>query len=213
VPSSGAAKLLQLPSAAGVPKSGDLVMSTLDYDEGGFVTVTGQATPGTVVRAYINDKMVAEGKAGADGRWRLAPFDPVSAGKNKLRLDQLTMDGKAVARLELPFERAPVSPAAVDGRRLVLVRGDSLWNIARAPEGQLTAGYRELPLLANSFAPTFDLRHRFRTPYARETGREGHEQPTCPNKALALRTLRVAVRIPTGRGIRKGMRMAGVFEG
>jgi hypothetical protein len=135
VPSSGAAKLLQLPSAAGVPKSGDLVMSTLDYDEGGFVTVTGQATPGTVVRAYINDKMVAEGKAGADGRWRLAPFDPVSAGKNKLRLDQLTMDGKAVARLELPFERAPVSPAAVDGRRLVLVRGDSLWNIARAHYG------------------------------------------------------------------------------
>jgi hypothetical protein len=64
VPSSGAAKLVQPPSAAGVPKSGDLVMSTLDYDEGGHVTVTGQATPGTVVRAYINDKMVAEGQVG-----------------------------------------------------------------------------------------------------------------------------------------------------
>ncbi len=51
VPSSQAAKLMQPPSAAGVPKSGDLVMSTLDYDEGGHVTVTGQATPGTVVRA------------------------------------------------------------------------------------------------------------------------------------------------------------------
>jgi hypothetical protein len=34
-PSSGAAKLVQPPSTAGVPKSGDLVMSTLDYDEGG----------------------------------------------------------------------------------------------------------------------------------------------------------------------------------
>jgi hypothetical protein len=43
------------------------VMSMLDYDEGGHVTVTGKATPGAMVRAYINDKMVAEGKAAADG--------------------------------------------------------------------------------------------------------------------------------------------------
>jgi hypothetical protein len=42
-PSAGAAKLMQPPSAAGVPKSGDLVMSTLDYDEGGHITVTGLA--------------------------------------------------------------------------------------------------------------------------------------------------------------------------
>jgi LysM domain len=135
VPSSGAAKLVQPPSAAGVPKSDDLVMSTLDYDESGHVTVTGQATPGTVVRAYINDKMVAEGQAGADGHWRLAPPDPVAPGKHKLRLDRLTKDGKPVARLELPFERFPVAPATGDSRHLVVVRGDSLWNIARAHYG------------------------------------------------------------------------------
>src|SRR5216684_1591463 len=135
-PSSGAPTLVQPPSAAGVPKSGDLVMSTLDYDEGGHVTVTGQATPGAVVRAYINDEMVGEGKAGADGRWRLAPSDPVDVGKHKLRLDRLTKDGKPVARLELPFERVPVAPAASDSRRLVVVRGDNLWNIARAHYGQ-----------------------------------------------------------------------------
>jgi hypothetical protein len=134
-PSSGAAKLVQPPSAAGVPKSGDLVMSTLDYDEGGHVTVAGQATPGAVVRAYINDKMVAEGWAGADGRWRLAPPDPVGPGKHKLRLDRLTKDGKPVARLELPFERIPVPPGTGDSRRLVVVRGDNLWNIARAHYG------------------------------------------------------------------------------
>jgi hypothetical protein len=131
VPSSGAAKLVQPPSAAGVPKSGDLVMLTLDYDESGRVTVTGQAAPGTVVRAYINDKMVAEGQASADGHWRLAPPDPMAPGKHKLRLDRLTKDGKPVARLELSFERVPVAPAAGDSRRLVVVRGDNLWNIAR----------------------------------------------------------------------------------
>jgi hypothetical protein len=79
-PPAGAATLVQPPSAAGVPKSGDLVMSTLDYDEGGHVTVTGKATPGAVVRAYINAEMVAEGQAAADGSWRLVPAKPVEPG-------------------------------------------------------------------------------------------------------------------------------------
>ena len=134
-PSAGAAKLMQPPSAAGVPKSGDLVMSTLDYDEGGHITVTGKASPGAVVRAYINDTMVAEGQAAADGSWRLAPAKPVEPGKYRLRLDRLAKDGKPVARLELPFERIPVPPATGNSERLVVVRGDSLWNIARAHYG------------------------------------------------------------------------------
>jgi len=130
-PSSG----VQPPSAAGVPKSGDLVMSTLDYDEGGHVTVTGKATPGAVVRAYINDTMVAEGQAAADGSWRLVPAKPVEPGKYNLRLDRLAKDGKPMGRLELPFERIPVPPATGNNDRLVVVRGDSLWNIARARYG------------------------------------------------------------------------------
>ena len=79
-PGGGPAKLVQAPSAAGVPRSGDLAMSTLDYDDAGHVTVTGLATPGVVVRVYINDNLVAEGAAGADGRWKLAPPDPVGPG-------------------------------------------------------------------------------------------------------------------------------------
>ena len=134
-PSSGAPTLVQPPSAAGLPKSGDLSMSTLHYDEGGHVTITGQATPGAVVRAYINDKMVAEGHASADGSWRLTPADPVGPGKHKLRLDRLTKDGKPIARLELPFDRVPVPPGTGDTSRVVIVRGDSLWNIARAHYG------------------------------------------------------------------------------
>jgi nucleoid-associated protein YgaU len=134
-PSSGAPTLVQPPSSAGVPKSGDLVMSTLDYDEGGRVTITGKATPGAAVRVYINDKMVGEGHAGADGSWKLAPADPVGPGKHKLRLDRLTKDGKPVARLELPFDRAPVPAGVGDNRRLVVVRGDNLWNISRAHYG------------------------------------------------------------------------------
>ena len=134
-PGGGPAKLVQAPSAAGVPRSGDLAMSTLDYDDSGQVTVTGIATPGVVVRAYINDNLVAEGAAGADGRWKLTPSAPVGPGKHTLRLDRLASDGKPVARLELPFDRVIVAPGTKDTRRLIVVRGDNLWNIARAHYG------------------------------------------------------------------------------
>ena len=105
------------------------------YHEGGHITVTGKASPGAVVRAYINDTMVAEGQTAADGSWRLVLAKPVEPGKYRLRLDRLAKDGKPVARLELPFERIPVPPATGNSERLVVVRGDSLWNIARAHYG------------------------------------------------------------------------------
>jgi hypothetical protein len=129
-PKTGPTTLVQPPSAAGVAKSGDLQVSTLDYDERGNVTVTGRSSPGTTVRAYLDDKLVAEGAAGADGRWKLVPAAPVEPGKHTLRLDRLTSDGKPSARLELPFDRR--APTLGEGRRLTIVRGDNLWNIARA---------------------------------------------------------------------------------
>lgn len=134
-PPSGAATLVQPPSSAGVPKVGDLQVSTLDYDERGQTTITGQATPGTTVRAYLDDQPVAEGKAGNDGRWRLAPTDPLQAGEHRLRVDRLAQDGKPVARLEMKFQRQEAAPGDT-ARRLHIVRGDNLWNIARAHYGE-----------------------------------------------------------------------------
>ena len=136
-PPGGAATLVQPPSTAGVPKSGDLQLSTLDYDERGQVTITGKATSGATVRAYIDDKVVGEGTAGTDGSWRLVPTAPIDNGKHKLRLDRLGKDGKPTNRLEEAFERrVTAAPAAGDNRRLNVVRGDNLWNIARAHYGE-----------------------------------------------------------------------------
>jgi nucleoid-associated protein YgaU len=137
-PPSGPAALVQAPAASGVPKAGDLAMSTLDYDDKGHVTITGQATAGAAVRAYVDDRMVAEGKADIDGKWRLAPTASIDPGKHTLRLDRLTKDGRPLARLELPFERTVVPPGGVEERRLVVVKGDNLWNIARAHYGEGT---------------------------------------------------------------------------
>lgn len=138
VPPGGATRLVQPPSAAGVPKSGDLGVSTIDYDDRGKVTISGEAAPGAAVRAYVDDKLMAEGTAGPDGRWRLTPSDLVDAGKHQLRVDRLAGDGKPVARLELAFNRAPATATSSDTRRLIVVRGDNLWNIAHRHYG---AGY------------------------------------------------------------------------
>jgi nucleoid-associated protein YgaU len=134
-PPSGAATLIQSPSPAGVPRSADLQISTMDYDQRGQTTITGQATPGATVRAYVDDKVVAEGQAGPDGRWKIAPDGPVESGPHTLRLDRLAQDGRPTARLEMPFERVAAPAGSGDTRRLHVVRGDNLWNIARAHYG------------------------------------------------------------------------------
>ena len=145
-PPAGAATLVQPPTAAGLPKAADLSVSTLDYDDSGYITVSGLAAPGTVVRAYVNDRMVAEGRAASDGRWRLKPADPIDPGKYLLRLDRIATDGKPVARLEMPFDRVVVAPvSSADGRRLHIVKGDNLWNIAQAHYG---AGWRHTVIFA-----------------------------------------------------------------
>ena len=137
-PPGGAPTLVQSPSAAGVPKSNDLQLSTLDYDDRGHVTISGQALAGATVRAYIDDKAATEAVSGSDSRWRMAPADPIEAGKHVLRLDRLGKDGKPVARLELAFERLVTAPSAAgsDTRKLSIVKGDNLWNIARAHYGE-----------------------------------------------------------------------------
>jgi nucleoid-associated protein YgaU len=63
------------------------------------------------------------------------PAKPIEPGKYRLRLDRLAKDGKPVPRLELPFVRVPVPPVTGNGERLVVVRGDSLWNTTRARYG------------------------------------------------------------------------------
>ena len=71
-PPSGSSTLLQSPSPAGTPKSNDLQLATLDYDEKGHVTITGLSSPGVTVRAYLDEKLAAEGvEIGEDGARRL----------------------------------------------------------------------------------------------------------------------------------------------
>jgi hypothetical protein len=163
-PSSGAATLVQPPSAAGVPKSGDLVMSMLDYDEGGHVTVTGKATPGAMVRAYINDKMVAEGKAAADGSCRLVPAKPVGPGKYTLRLDRLAKDGCRAWRQSLEHcahtlrQRLPPQPDPWRQQGPDPRPGSDLpWPSLQLAQGQLKGASFAVLLLGDTARPSSQI--------------------------------------------------------
>ena len=133
-PPRGAPTLVQPPSRAGVPRSGDLAISTLTYDDRGVVTVTGEATAGMAVRIYIDNKPQGEVAADKDKRWRIVATDPVGLGKHVLRVERLARDGKVEQRLEESFER--IFNTASGGGRLNIVVGDNLWNIARAHYGE-----------------------------------------------------------------------------
>ena len=125
----GASQVLQGPPLA---RAGDLVLQTVDYDELGRLTVSGQANPGETVRVYLNNAPIGHATAGPDGRWTLAPGRPTPHGPQRLRVDRLTAGGPGVAhRLEVPFERVRVRP----GDSVTIVRGDNLWNIARSALG------------------------------------------------------------------------------
>jgi hypothetical protein len=126
--------LVQPPSAVGVPRSGDLSVSTVSHDERGIVTITGQAAAGTAVRVYIDAKLEGDATAGRDGHWRVITPQPVAVGKHQLLVDRLGKEGKPEQRLEMPFERS-VMPLGPD-RRLQIVHGDNLWSIARAHYGE-----------------------------------------------------------------------------
>src|SRR3546814_13274655 len=87
---------------------GDLVLDSVDYDEAGRAVIGGRASPGTRMRLYLDNRLVGDTLAGADGRWSHAPADPLTAGLPALRVDQVDATGQVPARLQTPFSPRPV---------------------------------------------------------------------------------------------------------
>lgn len=135
-PTSGAGPVAVLQAPAAPPRAGDLTVATVDYDENGRVAASGNAVPGSVVRMYLDDVFVGETIAAIDGKWRILASQPAEPGPHRLRIDRLDPRGMVVGRLELPFVRQLPPPSmAQSSPSITIVRGDNLWNIARARYG------------------------------------------------------------------------------
>jgi len=115
---------------------GDLVLDSVDYDEAGQAVIGGRASPGTRMQLYLDNRLVGDTVAGADGRWSHAPVAPVAEGLHALRVDQVDGKGGVIARVETPFSREPVRVAQADEELVIVQPGNSLWRIARRSYGE-----------------------------------------------------------------------------
>jgi hypothetical protein len=129
---NAASRVLQGP---GVASSGKLGLGTVDYDDHGAVRFAGTAPPGAHVRVQLDGHTAGEATAGADGRWTLAPVQPVAPGRHVLRLDRLGSDGKMAERMEFPFQRETIAPGDLKEGSLVVQPGQNLWLLARRSYG------------------------------------------------------------------------------
>jgi nucleoid-associated protein YgaU len=134
-PIEAAPRLLQAPPAPADMPRGKLGLATVDYDERGEIRFAGSAPPGATVRTYVDNKPVGEAAADDKGHWTLVPEQPVAVGDHQLRLDELGK-GRVTARIELPFQRAELSPQTVAPGSMVVQPGQNLWRIARHAYGR-----------------------------------------------------------------------------
>jgi len=120
------------PAAAG---DTGLTLDTVDYDSAGNVTIGGRAPPGATVQVYLGNTLAGRAVAGPSGRWDLTPRQPIAAGLQTLRVDQVGSSGAVVARVESPFSRAEAAFDMPAEAIVVVQPGNSLWRIARRSYG------------------------------------------------------------------------------
>jgi nucleoid-associated protein YgaU len=130
----GPARIVQSPSNSAGPAM-KVIVDAVDYDTEGRTVIGGHATPGTNLRAYLDNNPVSDSRAKDDGNWSMVPTQPVPSGRYTLRVDQLRADGSVANRIELPFERAEPPPGLAEGGFIVVQPGNSLWRIARSTYG------------------------------------------------------------------------------
>lgn len=124
------------PIAAPAPiqPQGQITIDVVDYDKGGRVILSGKAQPEGDVRVYLDNRIIGETPSGS-GQWKMTPKEDVAVGNYTLRADLLGPGGRVVARVELPFQRAAVTPEILAGGKVVVQPGHSLWRIARQAYG------------------------------------------------------------------------------
>lgn len=131
-------------SLVGTAPATSVELDTIGYSDTGNVELGGRAAVGSVeIRAYLNNRVVAQLPVDANGTWR-GEVPDVDAGVYTLRVDAVTDDGTVASRIETPFKReepavlAAATAAAADGvvRAVTVQAGDTLWAIARERYGE-----------------------------------------------------------------------------
>lgn len=132
----GRSRVLQGKDAA--PGLQALTVDALDYDEQGRITLGGKADPGSRVQVYLDNKPIGTVEADARGTWQLTPDAKAAEGRHSVRADEIGANETVLARVEVPFNVSHDDGMAPNTGSVTIVRGNSLWRIARRIYGKGT---------------------------------------------------------------------------
>jgi nucleoid-associated protein YgaU len=144
VPSKGRGPVtvLQTPAEEADPKAPSggtgrnwIVVDAVDYDDAGQLSISGHAEPGAPVNVYLSNKFLGRTITDKKGVWQISPTEPIEPGLYRLRADRVQSDGKVLARVEFPFERAKPITDLKEGTFIIVQPGNSLWRLARRTYG------------------------------------------------------------------------------
>ncbi|WP_170399961.1 LysM peptidoglycan-binding domain-containing protein [Ruegeria arenilitoris] len=136
-------ELVQAPTAQSQGPD-QVALDTIGYSDTGDVELTGRVPDGSVVRLYLDNRLVDDLTPAEDGKWR-SELDGIEPGVYTLRVDEVGADGTVVSRLETPFKREPqevlraaeatdepeLDPDTPPIRSVTVQEGDTLWAISR----------------------------------------------------------------------------------
>lgn len=136
-------ELVQAPAAQSQGPE-QVALDTIGYSDTGDVELTGRVPDGSVVRLYLDNRLVDDLTPTEDGKWR-SELESVEPGVYTLRVDEVGTDGTVVSRLETPFKREPqevlraaeatdkseLDPDTPSIRSVTVQKGDTLWAISR----------------------------------------------------------------------------------
>lgn len=131
----GPSRALQVPGAA-AGAALKLHIASIDVLPDGIALASGSASPGDVLRVYVNNAYINETVADEDGNWRLPLGALQDETEHELRVDQIVRDEGSVAlRLVQPFSKSKAFDPTAGKRSVIVTRGNNLWAIARSVYG------------------------------------------------------------------------------
>ena len=130
----GKSRVLQGPDAP--PEMKALTVDALDYDDQGRIAIGGKADPGSRVQVYLDNTPIGVAETDSRGVWQLSPETRATPGSHTVRADEIGANENVLARVEVPF--TVTMPETATGASVTVVRGNSLWRIARRIYGQGT---------------------------------------------------------------------------
>uniref|UniRef100_UPI001F21F903 LysM peptidoglycan-binding domain-containing protein n=1 Tax=Oryzibacter oryziterrae TaxID=2766474 RepID=UPI001F21F903 len=149
---AAAAPATATPATPAATATGTVKIDAVEYENGKKLYAAGSGDANGTVRLYIDDKVVGDAKVDK-GRWLYEGEIVLQPGKHLVRADEIDVDGKVLARSEVPFDYADAAvPAPTDAsgsgtaqagsgttgeadaaqpKTLIIRKGDNLWMIAK----------------------------------------------------------------------------------